>query len=145
MLHNSYSDSISLSSQVCRMSHLVRPWHSTLWRANFLQILHTSQDHWLTISTIGEQHSKIKVYDSMFSSIPTLAKAQIASLLCSKDDVIETHIMEVQMQVFDYNNVTNTSSNSTIISPCLSIRQQMPVQTSPPCFYNTIYYTILWH
>ena len=68
----------------------------------FLQILHTSEDHWLTISTIGEQHSKIKVYDSMFNSIPTLAKAQIASLLCSKDDVIEIHLMEVQMQVFNY-------------------------------------------
>lgn len=70
----------------------------------FLQILHTSEDHWLTISTIGEQHSKIKdhVYDSMFNSIPTPAKTQIASLLCSTDDVIEIHLMEVQMQVFNY-------------------------------------------
>ena len=47
----------------------------------FLQILHTSQDHWLTISTIGVQHPNVKVYDSLFDF---LAKAQIASLLCSK-------------------------------------------------------------
>lgn len=66
----------------------------------FLQILHTSQDHWLTISNIGEHcSSKIKVYDSLYNLIPNLAKAQIASLLCIKGDVIEAHIMEVQMQV----------------------------------------------
>ena len=63
----------------------------------FLQILHTSQDHWLTISNIGGHHSsKIKVYDSLYNLI---AKVQIASLLCVKDDIIEAHIMEVQMQV----------------------------------------------
>ena len=47
----------------------------------FLQILHTSQDHWLTI---GVEHPKVKVYDSLFDFLPNLAKAQIASLLCSK-------------------------------------------------------------
>ena len=29
----------------------------------------------------------------------SLQKAQIASLLCSKQDVIETHIMDVELQV----------------------------------------------
>lgn len=65
----------------------------------FLQILHTSQDHWVTISTIGVKHPTVKIYDSLFSSLPSHAKAQIASLLCSKEDVIEAHIMDVKLQV----------------------------------------------
>ena len=65
----------------------------------FLQILHTSEDHWLTISTLGVQHPKVNIYDSLFKSLPNLAKAQIASLLCSKQDIIEAHIMDVKLQV----------------------------------------------
>ena len=39
----------------------------TIMTGEFVQILHTSRDHWLTISNIGEQHPyKIRVYDSMF-------------------------------------------------------------------------------
>lgn len=65
----------------------------------FLQILHISQGHWLTASTIGVEHSKVKVYDSLFDSLHNLAKAQIASLLCSKEDIIEAHMMDVKLQV----------------------------------------------
>ena len=65
----------------------------------FLQILHTSQGHWLTVSTIGVERPKVKVYDSLFDSLPNLAKAQIASLMCSKEDVIEAHMMDVKLQV----------------------------------------------
>lgn len=51
----------------------------------FLQILHTSQDHWLTISTIGVKHPTVKIYDSLFNvCLSSLAKAQITNLLCSK-------------------------------------------------------------
>ena len=72
----------------------------TIMTGEFVQILHTSRDHWLTISNIGEQHPyKIRVYDSMFNTIPNRAKAQIASLLCCKGDTIEANIAEVQMQV----------------------------------------------
>ena len=62
----------------------------------FLQILHTSQDHWLTISTIGVEHPKV-VYNSLFDFLPNLAKAQIASLLCSKQEVIEAHMTHVKL------------------------------------------------
>ena len=65
----------------------------------FLQILHTSQDHWLTVSTIGVQHPKVKVFDSLYHSVPALAKAQIASLLCTEQSNIEVHIIDVQTQV----------------------------------------------
>lgn len=65
----------------------------------FLQILHTSQDHWVTISTIGVEYPKVKVYDSLFDFLPNFAKAQIASLLCSEQEVIEAHMMDVKLQV----------------------------------------------
>ena len=71
----------------------------------FLQILHTSQDHWLTISTIGVKHPIVKIYDSLFNYLPNLAKAQIASLLCSKQDIIEAHIMDVKLQVCKIQNM----------------------------------------
>lgn len=71
----------------------------------FLQILHTSQDHWLTISTIGVKHPIVKIYDSLFNYLPNLAKAQIASLLCSKQDIIEAHIMDVKLQVCKIRNM----------------------------------------
>ena len=71
----------------------------------FLQILHTSRDHWLTISTIGVKHPIVKIYDSLFNYLPNLAKAQIASLLCSKQDIIEAHIMDVKLQVCKIRNM----------------------------------------
>ena len=64
----------------------------------FLQIVHTSQDYWVAISTTGMKHLKVKIYDSLFDSLLSLAKAQIASLLCSKEDIIEAHIMDVKLQ-----------------------------------------------
>ena len=49
---------------------------------------------WITDTILRPQ-----IYDSLFDCLPHLAKAQIASLLCSKQDVIETHIMDVKLQV----------------------------------------------
>ena len=68
-------------------------------RGEFLQILQTSQDHWLTVFTIGVQHPRVKVFDSLYLSLPTMAKAQIASLLCTEQNIIEVHIMDIQTQV----------------------------------------------
>ena len=39
------------------------------------------------------------MFDSLYHFLPKLAKAQIANLLCTKQDKIEVHIMDVQMQV----------------------------------------------
>ena len=43
--------------------------------SEFVQILHTSQDHWLTVSTIGVKHPTVKIYDSLFDCL-----SQITSL-----------------------------------------------------------------
>ena len=49
---------------------------------------------WITDTILRQQ-----IYDSLFVCLPHLSKAQIASLFCSKQDVIETHIMDVKLQV----------------------------------------------
>ena len=46
-----------------------------------IQILHTSQGHWLTDSTFGAEHPEVRVYNSLYSTLPILAKAQIANFL----------------------------------------------------------------
>ena len=52
----------------------------------------------MTVSTIGVQHPKVLVFDSLYNFLLELAEAQIASLLCTKQDKIKS-IMDVQMQV----------------------------------------------
>ena len=43
--------------------------------------------------------TEVKIYDSLFDSLTDLAKAQITSLLCSKQDIIEAHIVDAKLQV----------------------------------------------
>lgn len=69
----------------------------------FVQILHTGQGHWNTISTIGMRHAEVQVFDSMYMSVPTMATAQIASLLATEEPAIQLNIMDVQMQSGDSN------------------------------------------
>lgn len=65
----------------------------------FLQILHSPIDHWVTITTIGLQHPNLNLFDSRYISLPTLLQAQIATLLCTEHSKIEVNIMDVQTQV----------------------------------------------
>ena len=74
------------------MNFAVQPGH-------FLQILNTSHRHWLTISTIGVQHPEIHVFDSLYNSIPRMAQAQIATIMCTQENTIEVKIIDVQQQV----------------------------------------------
>ena len=64
----------------------------------FVQILHNGHGHWLTISTVGNEHPQVEVYDSVYSCCPTLCKAQIAALLSTKQPAIHLKYMDVQMQ-----------------------------------------------
>ena len=50
----------------------------------FVQIVHNQHGHWFTISTIGVNHPAVNVYDSMYQSVSTQAKVQIAALLHTK-------------------------------------------------------------
>ena len=68
----------------------------------FVQILHTGHGHWNTVSTIGEKHPDVQVFDSMYVCIPTKAKAQIASLLTTQEAAIRVKFMDIQMQSGGY-------------------------------------------
>ena len=46
-----------------------------------VQILHSGGNHWLTISTVGEEHPAVNVYDSVNRPLPFSTKQQIAALL----------------------------------------------------------------
>ena len=67
----------------------------------FVQILHSLNNHWLAISNIGLQHHSIKVFDSLYTNIPMMVKAQIASILCTQEAKVEVDIMDVQTQVYN--------------------------------------------
>ena len=64
----------------------------------FVQIIHTGEGQWVTISTIGTVHPEVVVYDSIYTTLPMLAKAQIASLLATQQPTIRVKFMDVQMQ-----------------------------------------------
>ena len=64
----------------------------------FVQIIHTGEGHRFTVSTIGTVHPEVLIYDSMYSTLPMLAKAQIASLLSTQQPTIKVKFMDVQMQ-----------------------------------------------
>ena len=49
----------------------------------FVQVLHSGGNHWLTVSTIGCKPSVVKVYDSLFPELPTQTKEEICALLYS--------------------------------------------------------------
>ena len=68
-------------------------------RGEFVQILHDGHGHWLMVSTIGVKNDgEVHVYDSMYSSVRTYTKKQIASILCTEQSRIELHTMDVRMQ-----------------------------------------------
>ena len=51
----------------------------------FVQILHSGGNHWITISTIGMEHAHVRVYDSLLGTLPGDAKKQITSLLMTEE------------------------------------------------------------
>ena len=44
----------------------------------FVQILHDGHAHWLLVSTVGAKRNKVIVYDSMYLSIGSHTRNQIA-------------------------------------------------------------------
>lgn len=64
----------------------------------FLQILHDKHGHWLTISTVGLAHPEVMIFDSLYPSISTSVKMQIACLLYTKKPQIKLLFKDVQIQ-----------------------------------------------
>ena len=54
----------------------------------FVQVLHSNNNHWLTISTIGCSYPTVKVYDSLYTKMPQSTIKQVCSLLASSEPSI---------------------------------------------------------
>ena len=65
-------------------------------KEEFVQVLHSGSSHWLAVSTIGCPLSTAKVYDSLYSELPTQTKEQICALLASPEPVINLNYVAVQ-------------------------------------------------
>jgi hypothetical protein len=61
----------------------------------FIQILHSSSNHWVMVSNIGCCAGQLNYYDSLYHSITPSVKRQIRSLYA---DEIKVNIMPVQQQ-----------------------------------------------
>lgn len=69
-----------------------------LGHTEFVQVLHSSDQHWIVVSTIGCKYSHVKVYDSMYSDVPTSTREQICALLASSESYIHLDFVNVQLQ-----------------------------------------------
>ena len=112
----------------------------------FIQILHSSLNHWVTISTLM-QDLNIRLYDSLYSGgIPRLLQAQIACLISTEHDDINVNVVDVQSQVIAniiFMYVTGSSLIKTLIHVeninfRISIFRHCSasVQTFKPTFYT---------
>ena len=63
---------------------------------NYIQILHTGADHWVTVCIESDENAK--VYDSMFHSTTYIMKKQIASIMHTKSAQITLRIGQTQIQ-----------------------------------------------
>ena len=64
----------------------------------FVQILHTGEGHWVTISTVAREHPNVCIYDSLYSSAVPPLQSQIACILCTQHKEITLEFMDVASQ-----------------------------------------------
>ena len=62
----------------------------------YIQILHTGADHWITVCIVSSD--EVKVYDSMFHSTTYTTKKQIASILRTRSFCVKLQIGMTQFQ-----------------------------------------------
>ena len=72
----------------------------------FVQILHTGSDHWVTISTIGTKHPTVNLYDSKYDYANNKLQAQVASILHTDKSEINLRYMIIKnsldLPIVDY-------------------------------------------
>ena len=66
-------------------------------RDDCVQILH-SESHSVTVSTVGTQHPIVRVYNSLYFSLPVSTKRQISALLFTEEKAITSEWVNVQRQ-----------------------------------------------
>ena len=67
-------------------------------RGEFIQILNTGKDHWVTVSSIGVRHPVVRVYDSKCSAAGTSLEGQISSMVYTKEEHVGLEFMDVPIQ-----------------------------------------------
>ena len=67
-------------------------------KKDFVQIISNGYDHWLTVSTIGAEDGTVNVYDSLYVSVGSRAKDQIAAIVNTDEREITLNFIDVQKQ-----------------------------------------------
>ena len=65
--------------------------------SEMVQVLHSGNSHWVTISTVGTSHPEAIVYDSLYATLPFQTKEQVCSLICSKEKEVILKFANVQV------------------------------------------------
>lgn len=61
----------------------------------FVQVLHSNGNHWLTVSTTGCSYSTVKVYDSLYREMPKSTIKQVCALLTSSQPNITLQFVQI--------------------------------------------------
>ena len=64
----------------------------------FVQVLHSGGNHWLTVSTIGCPYSTVNIYDSMCCTLPHSTQKMICALLVSHEPNVTLRFIDVDRQ-----------------------------------------------
>ena len=67
-------------------------------QGHFIQIVNNGHAHWLTISTIGAADGTVNVYDSLYMSVSSFVKEQVAAIVHTDKKEITLNFIDVQMQ-----------------------------------------------
>ena len=76
-----------------------------------VQILHVGGAHWATISTVNTKNPAVRVYDSLYKSLPWSAKEQVATLVHTEKDAFILEYADVDVRlIFRLSSVVITNS-----------------------------------
>eukprot|EP00731_Ephydatia_muelleri_P002138 Em0001g2138a len=64
----------------------------------FVQVLHSGGNHWLTVSTIGFPYSTVNIYDSMCCTLPHSTQKMTCALLVSHEPNVTLRFIDVDRQ-----------------------------------------------
>ena len=67
-------------------------------RSEFIQILHNGSCHWLLVTNIGAEKDCIFVYDSLYPTVNSTTKRQIAALFATPAPRISLQFVDCQVQ-----------------------------------------------
>ena len=98
-------------------------------KGEFIQILHDGFGHWLMVSTKGVSADQIRVYDSLYPSIGSFTKRQIAAILQSSNSEIHVEMMDIHLQSGTFDCGLFAIANATALANGISPGTQLYDQT----------------